>query len=237
MFKPRPSLEERVARHPLGEFFIQWDNVYRQDVKELERVIASARDERTMQRYLEAHPYLMIQHLGGGHGRFVIPQKRLGAEFVPDFLLCEIDSIGPHWKLVEIESPRGLRAKKNGEPTAHLQHAINQIQDWRRWLTEHIAYAREGLKLEGISGNVPGLVIMGRRGDGADPERLRQILEQNRIEVHSYDWLLTQFRERFKWKELARKVKRPPPSELKFRHFRSRQPRVNAAAAAGGKRS
>jgi hypothetical protein len=35
-----------------------------------------------MQSYLSAHPELLIQHLGGGHGRWVIPQKRLGAEYL-----------------------------------------------------------------------------------------------------------------------------------------------------------
>lgn len=47
-------------------------------------VLADAQDEKPMQRHLESNPRLLVQHLRGGHGRWVIPQKRLGSEYVPD---------------------------------------------------------------------------------------------------------------------------------------------------------
>ncbi len=216
----RRTLEEDLAEDPLGDSFIEWDDVYNADVPDLEAALARATSERDMQAYLEDNPFLLIQHLGGGHGRYVLPQLRLGSERVADFVLCERDSLGFHWTLVEIESPHAPRGKATGEPTAELNHAINQIQDWRRWLTENVAYARSQLRLKDIDSTAAGLVIMGRRGDGVDPRRLKQALAQNNIEVHSYDWLIDTLRSKLEGPWFGMRNSRPARDTLVYRHFR-----------------
>jgi hypothetical protein len=223
MAKPRfdtRTFEEVLAADPLGEFFIEWDDVHDPDVADLESALSRATSEREMQAYLEENPYLLIQHLGGGHGRYVLPQLRLGSEYVADFVLCERDSLGYHWTLVEIESPRALRGKQTGEATAELNHAINQIQDWRRWVTENVAYARSQLRLKEIDSTAAGLIIMGRRGDGIDPGRLKQALTQNNIEVHSYDWLIDSLRSKLNGPWFGLRNSRPKRENLVYRHFR-----------------
>jgi len=55
-----------------------------------------------MQAFLEREPSMLLQHLGGGDGRWVIPRKRLGAEHVIDFIIGERDSAG--WQAVELKS-------------------------------------------------------------------------------------------------------------------------------------
>jgi hypothetical protein len=147
---------------------------------------------------------------------------RLGSEYVADFIIiCERDSIGYHWTLVEIESPRASRGKKSGEATAGLNHAINQVQDWRRWLADNVAYARTELHLTDIDGNALGLIIMGRRGDGVDPRRLQQMLHQNQVEVHSYDWLVDTLRAKLAGPFFGLRDNRPERSALTYRHFRN----------------
>lgn len=73
---------------------------------------------------------LLAQIVGGGHGRWVIPRQRLGAEHVTDFLVGEKSSIGFEWLAVELESPKARMSRKSGDPTQTLNHAVRQITDW-----------------------------------------------------------------------------------------------------------
>jgi hypothetical protein len=75
------------------------------DELSFEEALEAAPGERVMQAYLAANPILLVQHLGGGHGRWVIPQKRLGSEYVTDFVIGDKDSDGRHWQFVELQDP------------------------------------------------------------------------------------------------------------------------------------
>jgi hypothetical protein len=61
----------------LAHGFVWWDDITAEDIDAYRTVLETARDERPLQKYLALHPILLIQHLGGGHGRWVIPQKQL----------------------------------------------------------------------------------------------------------------------------------------------------------------
>ena len=98
----KPAIFEADDLH---EYFTWWDNVTSAQVKEDLECLDKATSERELQAFLEGHPNLLIQHLGGGHGRWVVPQKRLGSEFVTDFVIGERHSFGFQWQAVEIESP------------------------------------------------------------------------------------------------------------------------------------
>jgi len=181
----------------LPEFFVLWDNVTREQLANFRSALNKARRESDMQRYLQANPFLLIQHLGGGNGRWVIPQTRLGAEHVPDFIIGDRHSFGFEWQVVEIESPSAMVFTKSGDPSKILNHAIRQITDWRSWLRRNQEYAsrrreQNGLGLVDIGSDVKGLIIIGRR-DAIAPstnERRRQLCSDLRIDIHSYDWLV-----------------------------------------------
>jgi hypothetical protein len=120
----RPTREELRTKDPLGDFLVWWDDITHRDADDLEQVLETAvhhpkaaERERILQRYLQEHPLLLIQHMGGGHGRWVIPQKRLGAEFIPDFVIGERHTGGFEWLLVELESPTASMFRKDGEPS------------------------------------------------------------------------------------------------------------------------
>jgi hypothetical protein len=193
----RQEIVRHIRSSPLGEFFVFWNNIQQSEVEEFRRVVACATTERPIQSFLQRVPVLLARHLRGGHGRWVVPQQRLGAEHVTDFLLSDAHSFGRDWYAVELESPKAKMFTKSGDPSATLRHAIRQIQDWRAWLKMNLNYATNlpsasGLWLEGIHSELPGLIIMGRRSETSDAtrEQRRRISIENRIEVHSYDWLI-----------------------------------------------
>lgn len=191
------SAEDAVRDGIHPDRFVWWDRITQADIDAFRTALDTATCEEHVQAYLTAHPLMLVQPLGGGHGRWVIPKQRLGSEHVTDYVIGDKDSIGYHWTVVELESPHAELFTKRGDESAALRHAIRQVEDWRSWVGENIAYARSesdhGLNLPSISANTPAWVIIGRRRTdrpkGFDSRR-QQWRDRYGIEVHSFDWLL-----------------------------------------------
>lgn len=167
------------------------------DIVSLEAVIDKAQDERPIQKHLQQNPHLLTALLRGTE-RYCLPQKRLGSDYVPDFIVGDIDSLGIHWLLVELETPRsGIYVKSGVQLDAVTRKGVQQVVDWRDWLSANIAYARErraknGLGLFDIREKTRALVLVGRRSlmpTSKDSARI-EYRQSNGIEIHTYDWLL-----------------------------------------------
>ena len=66
---------------------------------------------------------------------FVLSEIRLGSEFVVDFALPQDRrSEGTRWHLIEMELPGTPPFKSNGDKSARLSHALDQIEQWKSWL-------------------------------------------------------------------------------------------------------
>lgn len=190
-------VDKQLQDDPLRDFFTWWDCIKIEDVGELKHAIDSAEREEDIQQFLQSNPKYLIQHLGGGHGRWVIPKKKLGSEYVTDFMIAEKHSFGFEWQAVELESPLRPMFKKNGDPSQYLNHAIRQIRDWRIWLNRNQNYAsqsrdKSGLGLTDIDSDVKGLIIIGRRSELSNLciERRRQMVKETNIRIHTYDYLV-----------------------------------------------
>lgn len=112
---------------PLAEFGVKWLGDHTAAEAALKDCLQTATTERAVQSVIEEHPVLLARALGGGHGRWVIPQRRLGAEQVTDFIIGEKSSLGYEWTLVELEGPSQRMFRQNGDPSQALSHAIRQI--------------------------------------------------------------------------------------------------------------
>jgi len=182
---------------PLEDNCFDWMDVRKIDATRLKKCVDTATREEDIQAFLQTRPISLVQHLGGGHGRYVFPKPRLGSEHVADFILAERDSDGLTWHLVELESSHARMFTKAGNPSKELTHAIRQIADWRIWIGKNQNYASRpkadnGLGLEDITNNALGLIIIGRRSDNDSSNNARRQLlaHDNRIEIHSFDYLI-----------------------------------------------
>ena len=189
--------QKERASEELSDFSTVWDRVSAEDCQALVSLLDSEPNEGAVHRFLEDNPKFLIQALGAGHGRYQISKPRFGAELIPDFLVAEMSSIGIEWYLVELESPGCPVERRDGLATQQLNHAIGQIRDWRSWLRNNLDYARrskcqDGLGLIGIDSRESGLIIIGRRQEYSTRynEFRREMIDRERITIHSYDWLV-----------------------------------------------
>lgn len=185
-----------AKQNELRDFEIK-QHLTRDDINLFRATILSARDEKPIQRLVQSRPQLLTCLLGGSP-TFCIPQARLGAEHVTDFLISDIDSRGVRWILVELETPRSAVTLQNTKDLDQFaRKGVSQVKEWRDWLQNNLSKARRfrregGLGLADIRPNADGLVIVGRRellheGSPAVRDRLR---EESRIDVRTYDWWL-----------------------------------------------
>ena len=170
-------------------------------VDELERVVDKADDEKPIQRFLEDHPQLLVGLLGG-NSRFLVPRPQLGSNWVPDFFLADVDSLGVRWLLVELETPVST-VTLQGENVLerHARKGVSQVEEWRHWIMNNLDLARRprrdsGLGLIDIRPQSEGLVLVGRRARLFENARMvrHPFRENSRIRVHTYDWLIEQLR-------------------------------------------
>ena len=159
-------------------------------VSEFERVLADAVDERPLQTFLASTPVLLGPLAPPGGSYWCLDRPQLGAEFVPDFLLASATSAGFRWIAIELENPTVAALTKAGLPARKLADALGQVRDWRTWLTDNVAYARQELGLKDIDGNCQAVVVIGRRSS-VDPKQVKRYraLSSDGIAVMSYDRL------------------------------------------------
>ena len=159
-------------------------------VDEFERVLSDAVDERPLQKLIAASPMLLGALAPPGRDYWCLDRPKLGAEYIPDFLLASMTSIGFQWVAIELENPNLKLLTKAGLPTSKLSVALSQVRDWRIWLTDNIVYAREERGLKDIDGNCKAFIIMGRR-NSLDPKQIKRYraLSSSGTTVMTYDRL------------------------------------------------
>ena len=192
--------QNKRASEELQKNSVICDSITSEEVNSLTALLESNPNEAIVHRFLEDNPKFLVRALVGGNFGYLISKPRLGANYIPDFLIAEENSMGLQWFAVELESLCIKAHREDGLESSKLTHAIGQIKDWRSWFKNNLDYARrpheqDGLGLIGIDESVTGLILIGRRTEY--PERFNvfrlQKNVQERIKVHSYDWLVDLF--------------------------------------------
>lgn len=195
-----PSAWSLPRQTDLSQFVIE-TVVSEDDIEELEAIISSANDERPIQRFLAENGHLLTTLLVG-YERYCLSQKHLGSEFVPDFIIGDVSSLGVRWILVELETPRsGIYLKRGAQLDKYARKGADQVIDWRNWLANNISYAQNprskgGLGLFDIREKSDAIVLVGRRSsmpETTDAKRI-EYRQSSNIQIHTYDWLLDALR-------------------------------------------
>jgi len=151
-------------------------------IDEFRDLIAASRPEAAYQDFLESHP-VFLDPLAAE----MVPQARLGLEFVTDFLLRRHDH---RYVAVEIEKPQDPIFTRRNDFTSEFSHAVGQVIDFQGWVAENVAYAQRKFPL---IENPAGLLIIGHRGslDERRQAKLRRwCANSSSIEILTFDDLI-----------------------------------------------
>jgi hypothetical protein len=165
----------------------------------LEGTLGDARDEAPLQKVLVQSPSLLRSLVPSSPHFWCFDRPELGAEFIPDFLICHYNSIGFNWTVIELESPTAAVFTQSGRPAKKLNEAMAQVRDWRIWLRNNIAYAQSELGFKDLTAECQAWIIIGRRTALVPKHALRyRELSSSHLTVFSYDRLAEAAAERRK---------------------------------------
>lgn len=111
------------------------------NIEEVEKSLKSAFDNNSEQQLLavlKKNSFLFYELYSRKYG--ICPnfaEVQLGNDYRCDFAWLNDNSDGPEWVLVEFEKPNVPLFKKDGDPTQAFSHAINQVQNWRRYFDKY----------------------------------------------------------------------------------------------------
>ena len=151
-------------------------------------LIAAGTKEEELQVFLKANPFILHPSAE------CIPKKKLGEDFVTDFVLVATTTQGPTYILVELERASHQILTKDLVLSGPVNHAIKQTRDWDVWLEKNKAYIQN--KLPGFE--TPSYLVVIGRGDALTEEERAYLRSYNRewknTSLLTYDDVLARFR-------------------------------------------
>lgn len=173
--------------------------VHDQIVREWETLIDDPEsDERPCTRFVRDHGAMFFQRRA--ETPISISELSLGSEFNVDFVTAtEGFSGGTTYKLIELESPNSKLYRGDGKTSARLSGAIDQILEWRRWISQNRSQARKLFpSIRWHADAEPTFsyqIVIGRRSETARvQDRIWSRIHESEIEIVSFDRLTNHLR-------------------------------------------
>jgi hypothetical protein len=188
---------------------------------ELDRLITGGKGEREIHAFLKKYPALLRPVIGAYDGcGYILSEFSIGENYRADLVSIWPTSGWFHIAFIELEAIDATLFTKKSEPRKELNHAFNQIEQWRTLIdrdkmhvvrklaeaasTKDILYQRKkhpedikctaGLKLDdpNMVFSFDYFIFIGRREPLSQAEiRLKNIYKQSRdVDVATYDRLL-----------------------------------------------
>ncbi len=163
-------------------------NSLNQIASEFEDLLNIRTKEEELHRFL--NQYSFILHPSAE----VISKKKLGEDFITDFVLIASTTQGPIYILVELENSNHKLLTKGLTLTAPVNHALKQTRDWDVWLESNKSYIQN--KLPNFE-TPKYLIVIGRTDTFTEiqKEYMRSYNRQwQNLEILSYDDVLENFK-------------------------------------------
>lgn len=141
--------------------------------------------EEVLQSFLKENPVLLCPTY-----TMVRPKLQIGAR-VTDFVF---QAASGDYLLVELEKSTDPLFIQSGDTSSKLNHARDQISDWRRYIEDNLSTVQHELGLPGISSNPKGLIVIGRAQSLSEENRRKLVTLENgspRTKIMTYDDVFT----------------------------------------------
>lgn len=160
------------------------------DITEVRNLLDKARlnsSERMLLKLLKENSFLFSEIFTRHWGiQPIFSEVAFGNNFRCDFCWLNDNSDGPEWVLVEIEKPKVKLFNKNNEPSAELNHGIEQVKSWLRYFTN---YPAERRRIFGAVNKFRYVLVIGEKEEWAyrNASLWRAHENKNDIEIRSMD--------------------------------------------------
>jgi hypothetical protein len=154
--------------------------------------------ETDCHNFIKKYPNLFFPRYNNAHNH-VISKLKFGSDYELDFLNCYSErSAGFKYQFFELESPHTPPFTKKGIPSSRLSGAIQQINDWKRWISGNMPEAKKVFPSSYFDAtDVPNFqyfIIIGNKENSKNHIGKRNQLSQELgINIRSFDFFTDSF--------------------------------------------
>jgi hypothetical protein len=157
----------------------------------------------------EAYHRFMSENAGfffslpfAGEDQLVSSKIRLGSDYAVDFVIARsVRSYGVNYTLMEIESPHSPAYTAAGAPSARLNTAVQQVQNWQRWIernreeAKRLFPSKQFIRLD--DPNFSYSIVIGRRSNMRNHEAERNHYARSLgISIRTFDYFTDELLQR-----------------------------------------
>lgn len=158
-------------------------------------------NERSCLKFINEHAALFFNRQS--QTPITISELSLGSDYRIDFTTVEEGfSSGTSYTLIEIESPNAPMFTKSGKTSARLSGAIDQVLEWRRWISQHRSQAMKIFPSSrwhlGGQPTFKNLIVIGRRSESIQvQDKIWSKIHDQNINIVSFDRLSSMLQTRY----------------------------------------
>jgi Domain of unknown function (DUF4263) len=158
--------------------------------------------EEDYQVFLAENAGFFFSFQSAGQDQLVSAKIRLGSDFTTDFVVTRsVRSYGVNYTFIEIESPHTPAYTAAGVPSSRLNTAVQQVQDWQRWLERNREEAKRLFPskqfIRNDDPNFSYVIVIGRRTNMRGHEARRNHYARSMgISIRTFDYLTDEMFER-----------------------------------------
>lgn len=161
--------------------------------------------ESDYQSYLKNHAGFFLAD--NQYSNIVISKMKLGSDWETDFVVAtDWKSMGLRYNIIEIKTPHSKPFNKNGDPSADLTHAYQQIVNWKLWFESNTQATQRLFPTPYTSYPTyfEYTIYIGNRENTKQYLKIRnKYAEINQINVRTFDSLTDNFHKRTRFLDIV----------------------------------
>lgn len=141
-------------------------------IREFQQLLQQHEDEKPFQQFIEDNPVILARF----NAKKLFFKTSILGKFKTDFAIVDTRN---QLLMIELERPSLKLFKRNGHPTADLNHAYEQVCDWMGEYRTHPYAVLDLLNLKTDEVSVVRGVVIAGRSEGTSPEHIKRHRSKN----------------------------------------------------------
>lgn len=170
-------------------------------INDWEDLLKSVEVEHSYHSFIKKHANLFF--INGFDQFFAISKLKLSSGLETDFAVpTDERSLGLTWNFIEIKTPHAKVYTKDGVPSATLFKAIQQVSDWKHWLSNNRYEVEKLFHTMGVrvakDPNFRFTIIIGNRENNKKYlSKRNNLLDSGEVRIRSFDYLTDNLKRKY----------------------------------------